>query len=128
MNVHRLLAAVGGLPFIEAGHGQQAAAALEGGPEGGLFGRRLGPGVDHLRTDGRLLGPRRDETPLEKGEFALAGAVQPHGGHGLRGGHVIAGHDKRHFGQLIVGGHLFPGGCQSKSAAHTVSSGPPVAE
>ena len=51
MDVHRLLASVRGLPFVKAAGWDEAAAALEGGAEGGLVGRRLGPGVS--RTGSR---------------------------------------------------------------------------
>ena len=76
MDEHRLLERlalgvqrpVGGarLPFVVAVHRDQAALLGEQALERRLLGERLRAGVDHLRADLAVLGPARDQSPVER--------------------------------------------------------------
>ncbi len=69
-----------GLPF-EKGVGQnKTAALLERIAEGRFFGNRFGPGVDALDTDLGILGPVRDQSPAEFGNFEVGASGPDDGG------------------------------------------------
>src|SRR5512135_3649393 len=87
--------------LIEPVGDDEAATLLECGAEGRFFGHGLGPGVDQSVADGRVVGPGRDEPPLEEREPALAARrVEPHDGHRLRRGDVVAGQEQRDVGEV----------------------------
>src|SRR5262249_12694753 len=52
-------------PLVKPGRGDQAAAALESGAEGRVLRDRLRPGVEVARADADVIGPGRDQAPLE---------------------------------------------------------------
>ena len=69
-----------GLPF-EKGVGRDEAAALaERIAKGRLIGNRFGAGVDALDADFQILGPVRDQTPAEFGDFKVGGSGPDDGG------------------------------------------------
>ena len=61
-----------GLPFVEPVHRDDASAILEHALVRRLLGQRLGAGVDHLGPDLAVLGPRRDQAPVERLESQRA--------------------------------------------------------
>lgn len=73
-DVPRLLAggAVDALPLEEAADGHDAAARADGGTKGGGGGGGFGAGVDCAVADGKVLGPRGNETPSHGVEAATA--------------------------------------------------------
>src|SRR5688572_10627617 len=60
-----------------------AAALLKRGPEGGLRRRGVGSGVDGAEGDLGVLGPARDQAPIEQRQLPLA-AYESDRGHWCR--------------------------------------------
>ena len=77
------------LPLVEAVGRDDAPALLERRLVGVLRGQGLGPGVDHLRADLRVLGPAGHEPPVE-GVEVPGGAVGQHGVDVIGRGDVVA--------------------------------------
>jgi hypothetical protein len=67
-----MLARFGALPFIKTGCRNQAAAFPVGRSERWFFYQRFGPGIDQSIADAAVLGPGRNQSPMQVGGFVAA--------------------------------------------------------
>src|SRR5208337_1013102 len=82
-----------------------------------------GPGVDQPIADGRVVSPGRDEPPLEERELTFtARLIEPHDGHRLRGGDVVAGQELRDVSEVEGLGDGLSRGFEGVAATHGLSS------
>ena len=70
-NVEGLLPPLLSLPLIKPIGQEEAPPLFEGPAEGWLRRHRLGAGIDHAIPDGRVLCPRRNETPAMQARFPV---------------------------------------------------------
>jgi len=106
------------LPFVEAVGGYQAAVALEGGAERGLFGERFAARVDEPVADGCILGPARYQAPVHELQHAPAFRGEDDGGDAGAGGDVVARLQVGALQQPEPGDEFAPGRFQYVSSAH----------
>ncbi len=67
-----LFSLLGRLPFVESIRANQTTSLAKSGSKRGFARNRFSARVDHLVTDLWLLGPKRNQAPLDSHELALA--------------------------------------------------------
>ncbi len=112
------------VPLVEAVRQHQAAAAAVGGAVRRLFGNRLGPRVDHLVADGRVLGPGRHEPPAQRHQFPAPALGIANRGDVLCRGDVVARPEIERTGRAEQRRGCLGRGIERETAAHGYSRMP----
>jgi hypothetical protein len=94
----RVFLAADHAPFVEGIGRHQAPAQLERRAERRLLLHRLGPCVDELVADGRVVGPRGDQAPAGRDALAAAVGAEADDRQRLRRRDVVAGRLDRRVG------------------------------
>src|ERR1043165_698944 len=114
------LVTVGCLPFVEAISDNEAPPGTKSTTKRRLHCDRFRAGVGLAVAVGRIIGPRRNQTPPEKSEFRLLCNLT-HDGHWLRWGDVVLRLQRRDIEQAELLGNCIRSSTSNKPTTHEKS-------